>query len=75
MEELNAVVESVLAEPFWGGAIAAGVITEAEAKALIPVVLVTPDDMETPTYLASLLDPMQRMLDWEGKSAQERTNG
>ncbi len=74
MEELNSVVDSVIAEPFWAGALERKVITEEEARRLIPVVMVTPDGEETPNYLASLIDPMQRLLAYETKSPMEREN-
>lgn len=74
MEELNAVVESVIAEPFWQGAIARFAITEEDARRLIPLVLITPEGEETPAYLASLIEPMQRLLDYETKNPVEREN-
>jgi hypothetical protein len=75
MDEMQVVVESVIKEPFWAGAIAAGALTEDEAKLLIPVVLVTPEGQDTPQYLQSLIAPLQRMLDYDNKSVEERANG
>lgn len=72
--DIDKVVEAVLQEPFWQGVIDRNVITEHEAKLLIPLVLVTPDDMETPAYLASIIEPMQRLLDYEAKPPMEREN-
>ena len=72
--DLDKIIQSVMAEPFWAGAIERNVITETEAKLLIPIVMVTPDDMETPQYLALIIDPMQRLIDYELKSPMEREN-
>lgn len=72
--DLDTVIANVLQESFWQGAIERNVITEAEAKLLVPLVLVTPEDMETPSYLASIIEPMQRLLDYEAKPPMERDN-
>jgi hypothetical protein len=74
MDEMQVVVESVIKEPFWAGAIARFAITEEDARRLIPVVLVTPQGEETPAYLASLIEPMQRLLDYEAQNPMEREN-
>ena len=64
-DPLVAAVDIAIAEPFWANAIAQGVVTEKEARDLIPVVLVTPEGVETPAYIASLIGPMQKMIDYE----------
>lgn len=64
-DPLKSAVDTAILAEFWQEALKRGVLTEAEARALIPVVLVTPADMETPGYLASLIGPMQRMVDFE----------
>jgi hypothetical protein len=61
-DPLASAVALELASKFWSEAIAGGAITQEEAKALIPVCLITPPEMDVAEYMSSLVGPLDRVL-------------